>query len=305
MKVRAGLGTFAAAAFAALALAGDGAKTYDIDWHERWTAKQVVTYTVHETSDMDMSMAGNSMKAEHEVVDAVYVVRCDEVDEKGDPTKRTVFVKSWKKTKDGTPDESLAGELVTTAGKEWKLASGKAAGAAAKKWLDSTFGKKDSGDPLEKIAPKKLTVGEPWKADPKAAADAFGKAMEDAPFDASRVTMELTLVSAEGTPPDASGKCTFKVHLPIGNLPNLPPQAKLHEGSGVEVTGTRSGPLTKSMMIQTVHMDMDLKMDIDVPTPNGTITTSTTGKMTKDSASVAGGEIPEPKAPSPPPSGGK
>jgi hypothetical protein len=295
MKVRAGLGTFAIAAFATLSLAGGDAKTYDFDWKVRWTAKQVVTYTIRETSDMDSKMGGNTMNEEHQVLDAVYVVRCDEADEGGKPLKRTAFVKSWKSTTNGTTDESLAGELVTVVGKEWKLASGKTAGAAAKKWLDSTFGKMDKGSPLEQIAPKQLTLGELWKADPKAAGEAFSKALEDAPFDASGVTMEVLLMSAEGTPPNASGKFTFKVHLPITNIPSLPPQAKLLDGAGAEITGWRIGPFTKSMMLETLHMDVALNMDIEVTTPNGTVNSTTVGKSTRESASIAGGEIPEPK----------
>jgi hypothetical protein len=301
MQTRTRAAVFATLGFVAVAVAGEGTKTYDIDWHERWTVRQAVTYTVREKSDMETTMGGNTLQAEHTVLDAVYVVRCDECDDKGDPTKRSVFVKSWNKTKkNDTPNESLAGETVVVTGKEWRLASGKLAGIDARKWLDSTFGKKDSGNPLEEIAPKQLTVGEPWKADPKVVAAAFSKAMDGAPFDASGVTMEMLLTSVEGTPPDASGKFTFKVHLPISKLPNMPPRATLHEGSGAEAGGTRNGPLSKSTMLETVHMDIDMKVDIDIPTPNGTVTTSTVGKVVQDKSAVAGGEIPEPKAPAPP-----
>lgn len=310
MKVRAGIGTFAAAAFAALAVAGDDAKTYDIDAHEHWTAKQVVTFTDHETSDMDMKVGGKSMHAEQSVLDAVYSVRCDEADDKGEPTKRTVFVKSWKETKNGKSDESITGALVTVTGNEWKLAPGKTAGNLAGKWLDATFGKKDMGNPLAKVAPTKLKVGETWKADPKVVAEAFASELEDAPFDASKTTMELTLESAEGTPPDASGKLSFKAHLPISSMPHMPPHATLHDGAGAELTGTRTGPLTKSTMVGVSHMDFTLKVDLDMQTPNGAMTAESGGKMVKDRTAVAGGEIPEavpPTAKAPPaaPDGGK
>jgi hypothetical protein len=296
-RTRWGTAVFAAVAVAGLAIAGDEPKTYDIDWKEHWEAKQTVTYTVHETSDTDTSMAGNSMKKDHEAVDAVYVVRCDEAGADGSLAKQTVFVKSWKCAKDTTTDESLTGALLTVTGKEWKLDGGKTAGSLAKKWLDKKFGNKNDSSPLEKIAPKQLTIGQPWKPDPKVVAEAFSKSMDDAPFDASGVTMELVLDSAEGTPPDASGKCSFKVHLPIGKLPKMPPNATLRPGSGAEMTGTRTGPLTKSTMLGVLHMDVDLKMDVDVETPQGAMAVNTTGKMVADQTIVAGGDIPEPAKP--------
>ena len=107
------------------------------------------------------------------------------------------------------------------------------------------------------------------------------------------------LDSVEGTPPDANGKCSFKVHLPIAKLPKMPPNSTLRAGSGAELTGTRTGPLTKSTMLGTVHMDADLKMELDVETPQGAMTVTTTGKMVQDQVSVAGGEIPEAKPAAP------
>lgn len=304
--MRAGLVTIVA--FAGIAFAGDGAKSYDIDWHGHWEAKQVVTYTVHDAADMDTTMGGTSMNQDHQSTDAVYVVRCDEVAANGDATKRTVFVKSWTSAKGGKSDDSLTGALISVEGSTWKQVSGKTGGPLATKWLDKTFGKKHTADPLEEVAPKQLTIGQPWKPDPKVVAASFAKSMEDAPFDVTGVTMEIVLESAEGTPPDASGVCNFKVHLPIGNLPNLPPGAALKAGSGAEITGSRKGPLTKSTMLGVLHMDAVLSMDIDMPTPQGaTMTVSTKGKMVEEQTCVAGGEIPATPAPTPakPPEGGK
>jgi hypothetical protein len=65
------------AACVALAWAGDEPKTYEIDWHERWKAGQIVTVTEHETMNSTSSVDGEVGESEHAVLDATYVVRCD------------------------------------------------------------------------------------------------------------------------------------------------------------------------------------------------------------------------------------
>src|SRR6185295_10853891 len=130
---------------------------------------------------------------------------CDALDAAGGPTKRTVFVKSWKKTKGAETDESIAGSRVTIDGKRWELAAGTTAGPLAKAWLDKKFAK-DDDNPLSQLAPRRMAVGETWKPDPKIAAEIFTKAKGKAPFDLKDVEMEVTLLSAEGAPPDAVGK---------------------------------------------------------------------------------------------------
>src|SRR6185369_7972859 len=104
---------------------------------------------------------------EHEKYEATYVVRCDALDDKGEPSKRTLFLKSWKKSRNDTTDESISGLRVAVEGKVWKLPDGKTAGDLAKRWLDKKFTKGDD-NPFSKMAPPKMAVGETWKPDPKA-----------------------------------------------------------------------------------------------------------------------------------------
>lgn len=297
MRIRARWGAAVVVAVAGLAIAGDEPKTYDIDAQERWKAKQVVTYTVHQSSEFRTTMGGNPMKSNHVSVDAVYVLRCDEAAADGSATKTTVFVKSWKAT-DGTgTDESLTGALVAVTDNEWKIDGGKPASSVAKKWLDKRFGKNRIEDPLEKVAPKQLTIGQPWKSEPKVVAEAFGKSLEDTPIDPSGATMDLVLESAQGTPPDATGKISVKVHLPITKVKNMPPNAALRDTSGIEVNGWRTGPLTKATMLVTSHTETNLSIEVDMPTPQGGMTISTKAKFVEDQDVVAGGEIPAPAEP--------
>jgi len=287
------------AACGAFARAGDDPKTYEITWKERWTAGQVVTVTEHDASDTESTMGGKTINAEHETLDATYVLRCDAIADKEEPAKRTLFVKSWKQTVGKQVDESLAGLRIEFEGAAWSLPEGKKAGPLAKKWLGKKF-KKDSGDPLSKLAPPRLEIGKPWKPDPKAAAEAFAKSIDDAPFDPAKIEMEITLTSVEGAPPDETGKFALKFHLPISDKPaGLPEGAVVLPGSAAEMVGDRSGPLTTATMLGTEHMEMNMTMNVGVTTKGGQVEFTTKLKSVQDKKTVAGGEIPEAPAAAP------
>jgi len=303
---RAFVGIVAAAAFASLAAADGDAKSYDIDWHNHWKAGQVATTTEHESSDTETTMNGAKLSSEHELLDATFVVRCDAVDASGDAAKRTVFFKSWKQMKKGQADQSLTGATIAVDGRTWKQSGGDVPGELAKKWLDNRYVKGSDDEPVRKIAPKSLTVGRPWKPDPKEAAKAFAAMLEDAPFDLAAIEMELTLVSAQGAPPDVAGRCEIKVRLPFSStMPGMPPGAVLAPGSAADVVGFRTGPLTTATMLDTDHFDFTAHTNVEVPQQGRKIAVSTTMRIVTDSLTVAGGEIPAPAKADPPAPGGK
>jgi hypothetical protein len=302
---------FCVAGFAALAFAGDDAKTYDVELKARWEAGQTVTVTVHETYDKTSSEGGNLPRTERELLDATYVVRCDAADANGEPTRSAVFLKSWKKTEDATTDESISGALVVVEGKEWKLADGRTPGIQAKRWLDREFikGRKAPlSNPLSRLVLPKMSVGQTWKPDGKTVIELFDMGGTRSPFDASTVTMEVTLASVDGTPPRASGRFDIKVRMPITTFPGMPQDGAVGSGSGFEITGDRTGPLTTSTMHGIEHMQMEYSVVVNVPQD---VSRSVTMKvhMTESKSTVAGGEIPAatPEAPKPatPASGGK
>jgi hypothetical protein len=292
-------------AFVALAWAGDDAKTYEIDWRPHSSAGAVETVTVHDAQDMVMTLgaATTPFKTQSETLDAVYVVRHDAVDAQGASTKRTLFLKSWKQTKDGATDDSLSGRRVEVDGETWKVADDKIVTAGAKKWLDGEFAKPDQ-HVLEKLEPPtRMTVGRTWKADPQKAISAFGGS--DVPFLGDGCSVELTLVSAEGAPPDVSGRFECKLHFRIGGkIPNMPPTAKVSSDSVADITATTSCKLT-NQALRDDRIDMTMKMDVDLgPQANGALMhMKMTGKQ--EQKSVAGGEIPEPVKPDVPAPGAK
>jgi len=291
----------ALAAGAALARAAEEPKTYDVRMQDRWTAGQVVTVTEHEAGSTDTSMAGTVILSVPESFDATYVLRCDEVDAKGKPTKRTLFVKAWKKAKGKKSDESLAGLRISVSGGEWTLPEGRSAGPLAKAWLDSKFAGR-SDNPFSKLAPTRMAVGQTWKPDLKEAVDFLGKSLEGAPFDLAKIEMEVTLVSVEGAPPDELGKFVVKVLLPIPEtLPGLPAGTKLLPGSTAGMTAEHNGPLTTSTMLGTDHFEMNMKMDFEATIKDQPVSLTSTGTMVRERKTVAGGEIP--KDPAKPASG--
>ncbi len=297
MRLRFTAGLLVTAAFAGLAAAGDDAKKYDIDWHDRWEAKQILTVAFKESIDSETTLAGKSMNKRHQALDAVYVVRCEKAGAGGEAATQTVFVRSWKAVDDAATDESLEGAVVMLRDGEWKLRQEMPLSELATIWIDDTFGTTRVDDPLESLAPKQLTVGQPWKPAPKAVAEAYAKGMGGVSVDVAAATMELVLESAEGTPPNATGQCSFKAHVPILGAPNLPSNAVILPGSGANFSGTRTGPLTKATMLRHLHVEKDVTVHVERTVQQGVQKFTNKTKGSQDWSAVAGGEIPAPAKP--------
>lgn len=316
MRARGTGAAFAIAVIAALASAGDDAKSYDIDWRERWKVGQIVTVTTHQSTDTDTvknvtekGKSGEQKESRRDRVDAVYVVRCDEVDTEGAPTKQTVFFRSWKETKDNETDDSISGARVEVAGDRWKVEAGREANYLARLWLDDKYGKHRDVEPFKKLMPSNMAVGQVFRPELSMSPADMTKALGDESFDASGVKMQIKLVAVRGTPPDAVGDFEVNIHLPFSGkgayfLPGVP-----SPDSGMDVTGTHTGPLTTSSMLGTEHFDKSVTLNLKAESDELKFSLAAKGKIVEDTKTVAGGEIPEP-APAPakpdaPPAGGK
>jgi hypothetical protein len=300
MKIRARFAALVVAAAAPLAIAGDDAPKYDIAPREVWTVGQVVTVTRHEAQDLGMTMDGKPMSAQHDGLDAKFVVRCDAVDADGKPTRRTVWFESWKQTRNGESDESISGAHVTVADGAWRLEAGRIASAAATKWLDKKYKKRSSGEgdadnPFKELSPPKMAVGEVWKPDPKFIGKAFTRGAANAPIDVSDATMEIKFAAVRGTSPDEIGDFEIKAHAGIAaKAAGLPAGAKIAPGSAVDLTGTYSAPLTRRTMLSTAHLSGTFAMDFEVEAQGRKVSLNGKGTMVQDESTVEGGEIPAP-----------
>jgi hypothetical protein len=284
----------------------EGPKKYDVDWVGHWKLGQIATVTEHETKDMDMTMDGKPFKSAHETFDARYVVRCDALDSAGAPSKKTIFVESWKNGSDAESDQSISGLRVVIDGKTWTLPAGATAGPLAKKWLDRQC-TRGAGDPFSKLAPPKMTVGDTWKPDQAAVSKAFSAFTGDAPFEFSNVDMEIKLASVDGASPVESGTFDMTVHCPIAAKPSaaMPSGMVLLPGASAEAVGTVTCPLTTSTILGAYHFAVTMTMDLEMSPQGRKMLVAAKGRVVQDKQTVDGGEIPEPVTPDAPKNAGR
>jgi hypothetical protein len=287
------IGLPAIAAAALLAWAGD-AKQHDVEWRERWKAGQVVTVEEHSTEEIV-----SPMKNEKTAVDVVYVVRCDEADADGRPTKRTVHVKSFKKVVDDVADESISGKTLAVDGRTWKLADGSTPSRIASGWLNAMFTRdpEEIGDMLKAFdPPKQMSVGETWKPDPKKVREYFMSKMKGLPLAEEGVKLEMTLTSVTG----ADGTFDAVFRLPLGAAPGMPPDAKLTSDSVMDAKWHGTGPLT-DRTVGAEESSLTMKMSMDM---GGQVMEMAAVKKAGKTTKTAGGEIPAAAAPAPAPAPG-
>jgi hypothetical protein len=181
--------------------------THTIDFvTERYAVGDVNTHAMEETNAQKVVVNVGEQtvqdKQETSKESSRVVERVESVDDAGQSTRSTLFVKAWRIESGEKVDTSLEGALVEVTGKKgarsWKILHAPGTPSdRAKAWLDEEWGKGKKGDNTmgKAMTPSKpVAVGESWEPDIEIVAKELG---EKFTVDTSKSKARLTLDKVE------------------------------------------------------------------------------------------------------------
>ena len=324
---RSGLAVLLLALGARAGLSEDEPKKLDLSTPDRWEKGEVVTWAEKIDNEMETSFrdaAGKEVeppkglavpgarRSARTHIKSVIVVRCDEVDAKGRPSRCTAFVREWSvklKDADAPEDTSLKGALVEIARNKWKLASPDVKPShAAEAWLRNTFGPQASfpESTFASFAGEALVaVGGAWRAPMRSILrfnqEKCSEGVAILPED-ERFRADMKLVAAEG--PDVRAAATIDRAID-GELAMGSSSLELAPGSRLKIDAELACVLGRSHRTGKMRAVMEMSVGMD----QGDVVVWAKGRATVETTRTAGGEMPDPPKkktdpapPAPPPS---
>jgi tetratricopeptide (TPR) repeat protein len=281
----------------AAARAGDEPARVDVGTPDRWTAGEVVTASVMESTRTRVSGAGSDADEPRQAeiatrLDAKFVQRCIEADAQGRAVHSLIRVDAWSMKGATRDDRCLEGALVEVTPAGWTLLASRAnPSRLARGWLNTRFGEDPrgfSGGFAELGSGGAHAAGESWVADPPVIA----KALVDGglPVAVEQRKWRFRLAEADASSPDPKAKVVFDETFPVSGEGRAGGRVvEVAEGSTARARGSYSG--TPGNWHRDGHMQTVSETSLDTSSGGLSVRLAITAEESEDWS--AGGAPPE------------